>query len=70
MVRNPVSSSDLRSVGYDQDSRILEIEFHGGRLYHYFDVPISEYSALMDSPSKGRYFHQRIKDVYSCVRVS
>jgi len=70
MDRQSVTSSDLSSVGYDPDIRILEIEFHGGRVYHYFEVPAAEYSALMDSPSKGRYFHQQIKDIYRCVRVS
>lgn len=30
MNRTPVSSSNLKSVGYDQSSNTLEIEFHGG----------------------------------------
>jgi hypothetical protein len=41
MDRTPVSSSNLSSVGYDPDEQILEIEFNGGRVYQYYDVPPS-----------------------------
>ena len=34
-----VRSSALRSVGYDQEQRVLEIEFTNGAVYRYFDVP-------------------------------
>jgi KTSC domain len=33
MERQPVSSSNLKSVGYDPRSRTLEIEFHNGGVY-------------------------------------
>ncbi|WP_117179044.1 KTSC domain-containing protein [Mariniflexile rhizosphaerae] len=28
----------MASVGYDKEARILEIEFHNGAVYQYFDV--------------------------------
>ena len=65
MNRTPVSSSNLSSVGYDPASKILEIEFHSGRVYQYFNVPESVYHGLMNASSKGGYFNQHIKDVYS-----
>lgn len=69
MKRQPVSSSNLRSVGYDASSETLEIEFHSGGTYQYSQVPASIYQGLMQAESHGRYFHAHIKDVYAYRRV-
>ena len=61
MERKHVSSSNLKSVGYDSSSQILEIEFLHGGIYQYFDVPESEYHGLMSASSKGQYFDRNIK---------
>ncbi len=63
----PVSSSDLSSVGFENGT--LYIAFHSGGLYSYSGVPASVYSALLSAPSKGRYFHANIKNVYPCQRI-
>lgn len=70
MRRQTVSSSNLHSVGYDQETRTLEIEFHGGRIYQYSNVPTQVYEGLMNAGSHGRYFHQRIREVYSYRRIA
>ena len=62
MHRERVSSEALCSVGYDPDGRVLEIEFNGGRVYRYFDVPQSLYAGLMTSPSLGEFFATAIRD--------
>lgn len=62
MDRTPVSSSNLSSVGYDEENHILEIEFNGGRIYQYFDVPPRIHEGLMSASSHGKYFHRNIKD--------
>lgn len=70
MDRQPVESSLIRSVGYDLASSILEIELTGeGRIYEYFDVPLSVYSELMAAESKGEYFNEYIRDLYSYQQV-
>ena len=38
MIRNDVISSNLKSIGYDSASCILEIEFHSGGIYQYSQV--------------------------------
>jgi len=60
--RTPVRSSALRSVGYDQEQRVLEIEFTNGTVYQYFDVSPDVYRGLMAAESHGRYFHQHVRD--------
>ena len=61
MNRISVSSSNLRSVGYDPAQRILEVEFHHGGVYQYYAVPECLYSALMRASSHGEYFDAHIK---------
>ncbi|MEW6211581.1 MAG: KTSC domain-containing protein [Acidobacteriota bacterium] len=61
MNRIPVSSSNLASVGYDPQTNTLEIEFHSGSIYQYFNVPQSIYDGLMGAGSHGRYFDAHIK---------
>ena len=64
MIRQPVTSRNLRSVGYDQASRTLEIEFNSGAIYQYDGVPDAVHGGLMRASSHGSYFHQNIKDRY------
>lgn len=59
--RTPVSSSNIASIGYDEKRQILEVEFHNGSVYQYFDVPIDIYNGLMMASSHGKYLHQVIK---------
>jgi hypothetical protein len=67
--RQKVSSSLLKSVGYDAEQQVLEIEFQNGRLYQYFDVPATEYQELMSASPLGSYFNDYIRDDYSYRRI-
>ena len=69
MERTPVSSSDIASIGYDEDSQILEIEFNNGSVYQYSSVPTGEHDGIMNAGSKGKYFHANIKNRYSFVKL-
>jgi hypothetical protein len=70
MVRTPVNSSNLRSVGYDPTTQTLEVEFLKSGTYQYFGVPFSAYTALMSAPSHGEYFSRHIRNVYSYQKVA
>jgi len=60
MDRVAVNSSSLKSVGYDESSKILEIEFSNGGIYQYFEVPKNIYLGLILAESPGRYFHGKV----------
>jgi hypothetical protein len=62
MHRERVESEALRSVGYEPRRRMLEIEFHSGEIYRYFDVPPDVHVGLMRAESIGRYFSEHIRD--------
>lgn len=69
MNRTPVSSSNIASIGYDNGTSTLEVEFVGGSVYQYFDVPERVYLEFMRASSKGQFLHAHIKDVYRYSRV-
>jgi hypothetical protein len=70
MNRVPVSSSNLASVGYDPEQRILEVEFLNRSVYQYLGVPSQVYSGLMSAGSHGSYLDLHVKEAgYSYRRV-
>jgi uncharacterized protein len=69
MERKPVSSSNIASIGYDENSSTLEIEFLNNSIYQYFDVPQHIYQALMQADSHGQYLAQNIKGVYRYSKI-
>jgi KTSC domain len=62
--RQPVKSSTIKSVGYDPKSKTLEVEFNGGSVYHYHDVPKETHEGLVSAKSAGSYLHASVKGVY------
>lgn len=69
MERIQVSSSNIQSIGYDEASMTLEVEFKNGAVYQYFDVPKTEYDALMSAGSQGQYLAANIKGRYRFSKV-
>lgn len=69
MKRKAVKSSNLLSVGYDHENEVLEVEFHSGRVYHYYDVSQETYEGLITADSHGRYFNSHIRDEFLYDRV-
>lgn len=70
MQREQVRSSQIRSVGYDVNDEILDIEFNNGSIYRYYDVPQRIHTELMNSHSVGAFFNKLIKSEYEYERLS
>jgi hypothetical protein len=68
--RQAVSSTNIKSVGYDPARRVLEIEFISGGVHEYEDVPPDLPPKMMASDSVGRFFHQHVRNRYSSRPVS
>lgn len=69
MYRAPVVSSNVASVGYDEDSSTLEVEFNNGAVYQYFDVSKSVYEGLIGADSVGSYLASHVKGNYRYSKV-
>ncbi|RRW50422.1 KTSC domain-containing protein [Stutzerimonas stutzeri] len=61
MKRVALQSSSLRSLSYDPEQQILELEFSSGALYRYEAVPPEVVQALLEADSLGRHFNQIFK---------
>ena len=69
MERNYVASSNIASIGYDDYTQTLEVEFLNGTIYQYYDVPSNLHEQLMQEGSKGRFLNTYIKNAYPYSRV-
>lgn len=59
--RLAIDSSNLRSVGYSSDRRVLAIEFGSGLVLHYDNVPAELFEEFGQAESRGRFYAHRIK---------
>ena len=67
--RTGVRSSSIVSIGYDEERSVLEVEFVGGDVYRYYDVPAGVVETLLAAPSLGKTFNAWIRDRYRHERV-
>jgi hypothetical protein len=67
--RASVASSNINSIGYDENTSTLEIEFLNNSIYQYFDVPQHIYQGLMQADSLGQFLAQNIKGVYRYSKI-
>lgn len=61
MERQPISSSNILSAGYDPAGQVLELEFKGGVVWQYPGFPEYMWYELLSAPSQGKYFAQQIR---------
>jgi KTSC domain len=64
MTRQLITSTGLKSIGYDAVAHVLEVELQSGPVSRYFDVPVPVYEALMSAPSKTQYFNDNVVGKY------
>ena len=69
ITRYEVTSSVLAAVSYDTGKRVLELEFHSGASYRYFEVPEELFNRLLTADSKGQFFGTNIRDKFRSERV-
>lgn len=65
MLFTTVESTTLATVAYDKASELLQLEFCSGAIYLYLSVPAAVHQALLDAPSKGKYFNRTIRGQFS-----
>jgi hypothetical protein len=69
LLREPVASSMIASVGYDEECEVLEVEFASGAVYRYLGVSEEVFDRFLAARSKGTYFNRHIKDAYPWEQV-
>lgn len=69
MERRQVSSSSIASIGYDEVTQTLEVEFVDSSIYQYLNVPAQIFDELMAAPSQGIFLNANVKDQYAYERL-
>ena len=69
MERKKVSSTPVRSIGYDAKDQILEIEFFSGSIIQYSRVSSEIHRRLMASNAMKSFIEDNIQDNFSEKRV-
>lgn len=73
-IKKPIAPLKTNSMSLNSDSTafsfidyqntVLILMFRTGGEYHYYNVPKHVYEELLSAPSKGKYYHENIKDQY------
>lgn len=52
-----VKSSNIHSIGYSVELKIIQVQFLSGSVYEYYDVPFNVYDAFLKADSKGKFLN-------------
>jgi hypothetical protein len=58
----PVESGLFSSVAYRAGVRQLYLRFQDGKIYRFFDCPVTAYNEFVTASSKARYFSEQIRN--------
>ena len=61
MERQPISSSNIVSAGYEPATQTLEVEFKNGAVWQYMNFPEYMWFEFLGAPSQGKYFMSQIR---------
>jgi len=67
--RKRVNSSKLRSVGYEEQTRTLEVEMSNGQVFQYVGVYPEVYRRFMAAPNPTSFFDDKIAEEYTARKV-
>lgn len=65
----PVQSKAIQTIIWDHSNNQLLIKFTDSPLFAYPNAPKSLFEAFIKSPSKGKFYHEQIKNKYEPVRL-
>ena len=70
MNMHSVNSSNILAIGYDDNSRILRIQFKSNySVYDYYDVSKEVFLDFIQAESKGRYHINHIRGEYDYQKI-
>ncbi|HRY62240.1 MAG TPA: KTSC domain-containing protein [Candidatus Paceibacterota bacterium] len=70
MNRISVVSSNINSIGYDEVTSTLEVEFTSGDIYHYLNIPKYLFQQFLHSSSHGQFLNDFIRYNYKYQKIN
>lgn len=64
-----VDSTAIHAIGYNAETRTLEIIFTGGGIYHFAGVPAPLYSRMKRAASLGKFFQEHVRGRFRFSRI-
>lgn len=61
ILRDPIDSSGIKAVGYDEARQILALEFHSGTIFHYYKFTLQDFERFGAAASRGQFYAREIK---------
>jgi len=62
-------SSAVHAIGYDVESRVMEVIFTGGGIYNFENVPPEVFTEFIRATSKGAYFQDHVRGRFRHFRL-
>ena len=63
-----LDSSNICEVVYYRPQGILEVVFHGGRVYRYAGITEAVFQEFITAESAGKYYNAKIKRQFKSAR--
>ncbi|HMV46580.1 MAG TPA: KTSC domain-containing protein [Blastocatellia bacterium] len=60
----PVESGNLAAIGYEAESKTLQVDFKTGKRFQYPNVPPELFAEFQAAESVGKFFAARIKSEF------
>lgn len=64
-----VQSSWIVDISYNRPNRVLTMRLSNGKAFSIPGITRSQFERWTAAPSKGRYFHDQIKNNYQITRI-
>jgi hypothetical protein len=65
-----IDSTSVEALQYDNESKKLTVEFKGGAIYDYYDVPEDVFEGFHEADSIGKYLNSQVKGSYNFEKIS
>lgn len=69
MVNQMVLSTEIEWIGYEKNTRMLQVEFLSGSVYQYDNVPEHLYYDFLAASSYGHFLDEEIKGRFNYRKV-
>ena len=69
LTKESVQSSNIAAISRLGEKGML-IEFHGGGIYSYDEVPFALIEEFRQAPSKGKFFHAKVKGKFAYKKLT
>jgi KTSC domain len=69
MTMTPVKSTNLHSLGYDPEAKLMRVKFRSGATHEYTGVPAAAHQAFLTAPSLGSHFANHVRGKYPSTKL-